>query len=84
MFWVALALRLLFLTVAHTYRFRPILDHFQFGWEMGRTARALATGYGYADPFAGHTGPRRNARDGLLQAGRRAGVRSPDAAGQEG
>jgi hypothetical protein len=24
---------------------------------MGRIARALATGYGYADPFAGHTGP---------------------------
>jgi 4-amino-4-deoxy-L-arabinose transferase-like glycosyltransferase len=24
---------------------------------MGRIARALVTGYGYADPFAGHTGP---------------------------
>jgi 4-amino-4-deoxy-L-arabinose transferase-like glycosyltransferase len=24
---------------------------------MGRVARALATGYGYADPFVGHTGP---------------------------
>ncbi len=29
----------------------------QFGWEMGRIARALATGYGYADPFTGHSGP---------------------------
>jgi hypothetical protein len=24
---------------------------------MGRVARALATGYGFADPFVGHTGP---------------------------
>ena len=45
------------MTLAHTYRFRPYGDHFQFGWEMGRIARALVTGYGYADPFTGHTGP---------------------------
>ncbi len=57
MFWVGLALRLLYLTAAHTYRFRAFQDHFQFGWEMGRIARALATGFGYADPFEGHTGP---------------------------
>ena len=57
MFWTGLIVRLLYLTVAHTYRFRPLQDHFQFGWEMGRIARALATGYGYADPFDGHTGP---------------------------
>ncbi len=57
MFWAGLFVRLLYLTVAHTYRFRSLQDHFQFGWEMGRIARALATGYGYADPFDGHTGP---------------------------
>ena len=45
------------MTLAHTYRFRTYGDHFQFGWEMGRIARALVTGYGYADPFRGHTGP---------------------------
>lgn len=45
------------MTLAHTYRFRPYGDHFQFGWEMGRIARALVTGYGFADPFSGHTGP---------------------------
>ena len=56
-FWTALALRLLVITIGHTYRIRPLQDHFQFGWEMGRVARALATGYGYADPFVGHTGP---------------------------
>ena len=57
MFWTGLAVRLLYLTLAHTYRFRLFQDHFQFGWEMGRIARSLATGHGYADPFVGHTGP---------------------------
>ncbi|HET9086313.1 MAG TPA: hypothetical protein VFN53_02205 [Acidobacteriaceae bacterium] len=56
-FWVAFAVRVLYMTLAHTYRIRPGEDHFQFGWEMGRIARALVTGYGYADPFSGHTGP---------------------------
>lgn len=57
MFWTGLAVRLLYITIAHTYRFRATEDHFQFGWEMGRIARALVTGYGFADPFFGHTGP---------------------------
>ncbi|MGB8539772.1 MAG: glycosyltransferase family 39 protein [Acidobacteriaceae bacterium] len=56
-FWVALAVRVLYLTLAHTYRFRPYDDHMLFGEEMGRVARALATGYGFSDPFRGHTGP---------------------------
>jgi len=49
------------MTLAHTYRIRVSEDHFQFGWEAGRIARALITGYGYSDPFANafiaHTGP---------------------------
>jgi hypothetical protein len=45
------------MTLAHTYRMPATQDHFQFGWEMGRIARALATGYGFADPFNGHSGP---------------------------
>jgi hypothetical protein len=57
MFWVGFLIRVLYLTLAHTYRIRLGQDHQQFGWEMGRIARALATGYGYADPFIGHTGP---------------------------
>ncbi len=57
MFWVAFLIRVLFLTLAHKYRLRTYLDHFEFGWEMGRISRALATGYGYADPFNGHSGP---------------------------
>jgi hypothetical protein len=56
-FWVGLAVRLLYMTLAHTYRFRTTEDHFQFGWEMGRIGRALATGRGFADPFDGHSGP---------------------------
>jgi len=56
-FWVGLIIRLLYITLAHTYRVRPTRDHFEYGWEAGRIARALATGYGYSDPFVGHTGP---------------------------
>jgi 4-amino-4-deoxy-L-arabinose transferase-like glycosyltransferase len=56
-FWAAFLVRVLYMTLAHTYRIRLEGDHFQFGWEMGRIARALVTGYGYADPFSGHTGP---------------------------
>jgi 4-amino-4-deoxy-L-arabinose transferase-like glycosyltransferase len=60
-FWVAFLVRVLYMTLAHTYRIRVSEDHFQFGWEAGRIARALVTGYGYSDPFANafvaHTGP---------------------------
>jgi 4-amino-4-deoxy-L-arabinose transferase-like glycosyltransferase len=60
-FWVAFVVRILYMTLAHTYRFRVNEDHFQFGWEAGRIARALVTGYGYSDPFANtylaHSGP---------------------------
>src|SRR6201996_7206152 len=56
-FWAAFVVRVLYLTLAHTYRIRGYDDHMLFGEEMGRIARALATGYGFADPFRGHTGP---------------------------
>jgi hypothetical protein len=60
-FWTGLIVRVLYITLAHTYRVRPAEDHFQFGWEAGRIARALVTGHGYADPFSNvwiaHTGP---------------------------
>ncbi len=54
---VALLLRLLVITAGHTYRITPRRDHFQFGWEMGRIARSLATGHGYANPTDLETGP---------------------------
>src|SRR5258707_931365 len=50
-FLVALLVRLVYVTVAHSYRFHPILDHFEFGWEAGRVGRSLALGQGFADPF---------------------------------
>jgi len=60
-FWTAFLVRVLYIALAHTYRIRLAEDHFQFGWEAGRIARALVTGYGYSDPFANafvaHTGP---------------------------
>lgn len=56
-FTAAFAVRVLYILLAHTYRIRLSDDHFEFGWEMGRIGRALATGYGYSDPFTGHTGP---------------------------
>jgi hypothetical protein len=61
LFWVAFAVRLLYMTFAHTYRVRPYEEHFNFAWEAGRIAKALVTGFGYSDPFANsqlpHTGP---------------------------
>ena len=57
-FWVALGVRVVYMTLAHTYRFRPYEDHFDFGWEMARVARSLVLGHGYSDPFiTGGTGP---------------------------
>jgi hypothetical protein len=56
-FWTGFLVRVLYLTLAHTYRMRVSDDHFEFGWEMGRIARALATGHGFANPFNGASGP---------------------------
>src|SRR6266498_482510 len=59
-FWmvvIAFALRLAFILVAHTYKFKPDQDNFSFGYEMGRIGRAIARGRGFADPFDAATGP---------------------------
>jgi len=57
-FLAGLLVRLIYITVAHSYRFHSLDDHFEFGWEAGRIGRSLALGRGFADPFipAG-TGP---------------------------
>ena len=58
-FWVVaigFALRLGYILIAHTYKFKPEDNNFGFGWEMGRIGRAIATGRGFADPFDGQTG----------------------------
>jgi 4-amino-4-deoxy-L-arabinose transferase-like glycosyltransferase len=54
-FLIGLGLRLAYVLVTRGYA--SPRDHFGFGWEMGRIARALASGRGFADPFRGETGP---------------------------
>lgn len=56
-FWVGFAVRVLYMTLAHTWKIRVLMDHFQFGWELGRIARSVVLGQGYGNPFLGHTGP---------------------------
>ena len=53
---IALTLRVGWILVAHTYRFKTVDDNFSFGYEMGRIARSLASGKGFANPFNETTG----------------------------
>lgn len=54
---VALLVRLSYIVIAHTYKFKPVDDNFGFGFEMGRIGRSLALGQGFGSPFDGVTGP---------------------------
>ena len=54
---IAFLLRIAVITIGHTYRITPRRDHFQFGWEMGRIARSIATGQGFSSPTDLSTGP---------------------------
>jgi 4-amino-4-deoxy-L-arabinose transferase-like glycosyltransferase len=54
---IALMLRIGWIVVGHTYRFKPTDDNFGFGWEMGRVADSLASGHGFSNPFGPPTGP---------------------------
>lgn len=54
---IALVLRLAVITIGHTYRITPRGDHFQFAWEVGRIARSIATGHGFASPTDLPSGP---------------------------
>ncbi|HEY1264432.1 MAG TPA: glycosyltransferase family 39 protein [Terriglobales bacterium] len=56
-FLTAFLLRLAVITIGHTYRINPKGDHFQYGWEMGRIARSIATGQGFSSPTDLSTGP---------------------------
>jgi 4-amino-4-deoxy-L-arabinose transferase-like glycosyltransferase len=60
LFWMvamALFLRVGWIVVGHTYKFKPAEDNFAFGWEMGRIGAAIASGRGFGDAFGGPTGP---------------------------
>jgi len=59
-FWmvaIALFLRVGWIIVGHTYKFKSTEDNFGFGWEMGRIGAAIASGRGFSDPFGALTGP---------------------------
>lgn len=54
---VALLVRLAVLIHAGEYNISPAVDHYNFGFETGRIARAIATGHGFSSPLHGDTGP---------------------------
>jgi 4-amino-4-deoxy-L-arabinose transferase-like glycosyltransferase len=54
---IAFLLRVAWIVIGHTYRFKATDNNFGFGWEMGRIAAALASGRGFNDPFGPITGP---------------------------
>jgi 4-amino-4-deoxy-L-arabinose transferase-like glycosyltransferase len=59
-FWIvtiALLLRVGWIVIGHTYKFKTSDDNFSFGWEMGRIGAALASGQGFSRPFGPATGP---------------------------
>ncbi|HTU42472.1 MAG TPA: glycosyltransferase family 39 protein [Candidatus Aquilonibacter sp.] len=59
-FWmvaIALFLRVGWIIVGHTYKFKTTDNNFSFGWEMGRIGAAIASGHGFSNPFGGSTGP---------------------------
>ena len=53
---VALLLRLSWIIVGHTYKFKAIDNNFSFGWEMGRIGAAIASGQGFSNPFGAQSG----------------------------
>lgn len=54
---VAFALRLLVMAFLYRERMAPGRDHYEFAYEVGRVARAIALGRGFSDPFFSETGP---------------------------
>ena len=54
---IAFLLRVGWILIGHTYRFKTTDDNFSFGWEMGRIGASLASGRGFSDQFGPPTGP---------------------------
>lgn len=54
---IAFVLRLAWIVIGHTYRFRTSDANFGFGWEMGRIGASIASGHGFSNPFGPPTGP---------------------------
>jgi 4-amino-4-deoxy-L-arabinose transferase-like glycosyltransferase len=58
--WIALIaffLRVAWIILGHTYRFKTTDNNFGFGWEMGRIAASLASGHGFSNQFGPPSGP---------------------------
>jgi Dolichyl-phosphate-mannose-protein mannosyltransferase len=59
-FWmvaIALLLRVGWIAIGHTYKFKASDENFGFGWEMGRIGASIASGQGFSNPFGPTTGP---------------------------
>lgn len=54
---IGFTLRVLYIWLAHSYRFRTNDENFSFGWEIGRIAQSIYEGKGFSSPFYGDTGP---------------------------
>ena len=54
---IGFIVRVLYIALAHSYKFRTTDANFSFGWEIGRIAYSLANGHGFSSPFGGDTGP---------------------------
>lgn len=60
LFWmivIALVLRVAVMLYVYPMQLDPARDHWAFGFETGRIARAIATGRGFSDPLFAPTGP---------------------------
>src|ERR1700733_4460804 len=59
-FWmgaIPLFLRVGWIVIGHTYKFKSADNNFGFGWEMGSIGAAIASGHGFSNPFGPATGP---------------------------
>ncbi len=54
---IAFILRVGWIILGHTYKFKTTDENFGFGWEMGRIAGSIASGHGFSNPFGPVTGP---------------------------
>lgn len=57
MIFVGLAIRFTCVLTFYGDQLSTDRDGFAFGWEVGRVARSLALGHGFASPLLGDTGP---------------------------
>ena len=54
---VGLAVRLVVIAFLYRDHLNPVMDHWKFGWEMGRVARSLYLGQGFSSPMYEPSGP---------------------------